>query len=137
MSDDVSQAAMIGAGVTRSLGSIPQPKRKRRRDEKTTENSTQQTKEDKPSTSKEKPSTSEKKEKPARDPKAPRPPKAPKAPKGPKEDKNPEPIFVRSERVDSPAPAPTAIEFDKFELPTHGPGSEYHPMRSRQFDDFA
>lgn len=48
-----------------------------------------------------------------------------------------EPIKVKSERINVPKenePSQQQISFNKYELPTYGPGSEYNPNAGRQWN---
>jgi hypothetical protein len=49
-----------------------------------------------------------------------------------------EPIKVKSERVDAPKELTTGqrqLGFNRYDIPTHGPGSEFNPNVGRQFRD--
>jgi CRISPR/Cas system CMR-associated protein Cmr1 (group 7 of RAMP superfamily) len=107
MSDDVRNAALIGASINKGLGSIRIPKPKNPKDKDTKDKGPKKVKSTRTN-----------------------------APKKEKEDKNiidaeiVEPTFVKSERINTPK----EVTFNRQTLPTHGPGSEYNPNRGRQFN---
>jgi hypothetical protein len=127
MSDEVRNAAFIGASINKGLGSIPVPKGKKNNKDKDKDTKTAETTKPAETTQ------------PAPETKA-----IPKV-KNPSSKKPPQksaPVFVKSERVNKPTITPTkeitpgqgALPFDPRSLPTSGPGSEFNPNRGRQFN---
>ena len=118
MNDEVRNAAFIAAAINKGLGGIPTLKKNKKDNKKDDKKKTSETTE-----------TTEIKE--------PKETKAlPKNPSSKKPKTTNAPVFVKSERVNTPAEpsGPKPITFTPKDLPTHGPGSEYNPNRGRQFN---
>lgn len=131
MSDDVRQAAFIGAAINKGVGGIPTFRRKKNTKDK-------KEKVEKPTTAPKEETAEPKKttEKPTEKLSAPK--KTTEKPSGnkPKVEKPSEPVFVKSERIrpEVTSSSPAAISYSPRNLPTHGPGSEFNPNRGRQFN---
>ena len=129
MSDEVRNAAFIGASINKGLGSIPIPKGKKSNKSKDKEKNTKTAETNKTA------ETSQ----PASETKS--IPKV-KNPSSKKPTQKSEPMFVKSERVNNNTITPTkeittgqaSLPFDPRTLPTSGPGSEFNPNRGRQFN---
>jgi hypothetical protein len=118
MNDEVRNAAFIAAAINKGLGGIPTPKKKKKDNKKDDKKKTSETTE---STA-----TKENKETKA----------LPKNPSSKNSETTDAPVFVKSERINTPSESsgPKPITFTPKTLPTHGPGSEYNPNRGRQFN---
>ena len=126
MSDEVRNAAFIGASINKGLGSIPIPRGKKKNKDKD--------KDTKPA------ETTKTAETPQAAPETKAIPKV-KNPSSKKPTQKSEPVFVKSERI-KPTITPTkeittgqgSLPFDPRSLPTSGPGSEFNANRGRQFN---
>ena len=129
MSDEVRNAAFIGASINRGLGAIPVPKGKKNNKDKDKEKNTK-TADTTKSTETTQPDTETKAI-----------PKV-KNPSSKKPTQKQAPVFVKSERVNNNTITPTkeittgqtSLPYDPRVLPTSGAGSEFNPNRGRQFN---
>ena len=129
MSDEVKNAAFIGASINRGLGSIPILKGKKSNKDKDKEKNTK-TADTTKSTETTQPDTETKAI-----------PKV-KNPSSKKPTQKQAPVFVKSERVNNNTITPTkelttgqaSLPYDPRVLPTSGAGSEFNPNRGRQFN---